>query len=231
MRTVFAKVDPEGLIGFIVVVGWIVAQIAGAVKAVKARGRQEPSASSAPPESSTAMPTTASPTASPEDELKKFLKELERNLQGRAEPTVVHTAPPPVPVTIANQQVRPARRPKTPRIVRTVVAPPVPQAAGPIAPVVAPEMAAMPYDAATQAGAPAVMRSTLAMRSQHIPLTSFRLPMIRGLSAGLGPSLRTSGGAHMNVRQRLMCPRRVQEAIVLREILGPPRAMSPNPGA
>lgn len=72
------------VIGIIAVIGWIVAQVLG-----KMKGGNK----TAPPPGE-----TTTPTSDPQDELRKFFEEMERNLKPQPEPKQVVVPPPPPPV-------------------------------------------------------------------------------------------------------------------------------------
>ncbi len=77
-----AASDMDIVIGIIAVVGWILAQIFGRKK------------SGAPSET---PPQESTRPANPQDELRKFFEEMEKNLNPQAEPKPVAPPPPPVP--------------------------------------------------------------------------------------------------------------------------------------
>lgn len=238
MTVVQAGFDVEGLFGLILFVAWIGAQIAGAVR--KKNKDADEAARGAPPAPAGRPPAAEPAPAGAEMELSKFLEELRRASEGLAAPA--RAEPPPVPGPQPRPapagptlRPRPARRRRMAALNHGAPAlqpPPVPGMSPPAVPV--PDLQEVALAVATPDTAPPAFH-TGAHGSQGLSMPTLRMPTLRqpGLRAGLAFQMPVmhSRGSWMTTMRTLRNPRGIRTAMVAREIIGPPRAFTPPPGA
>lgn len=226
----------EGIVTILVILFWVVSRILGGI--VK-KSRTPPLARSAPG----GIPPPPAPAGrSPEDELRRFLEQLTVTELPQSAPPMAERAPDededaeagdfgipepaPMPPPRAVRRHAPhitGGRSRMPPMATPAEPPPLP-ATGAVAAGEAPRWYEDPA-AAVAAPLPSFPRSRVSMNSFRIP--GIRLPSLRWGSVG-SQSTGFSGGRAGTSRGRgLDCPGGLRRAIVLRTILGPPRALSP----
>ena len=193
----------EIIISVVVFVGIVIAQIAKAARAAKP-GRQTPPAPTRSGPQPTGRPPSTNRSASPEDEIRRFLASLSGQTSARPSPT----AP-------AGPQARPTATPSS--AAARGVPPPVPTVV-----TSGKRMRAQPTREARAAAAAAERAPTSATKATPAPKPPVApiAPIAPHANVWAKRSRSRQGGLHPLLRRTGL-----RDAIVMREILGPPVAL------